>query len=110
MKKVLASLIVSLSIASPAMAHGYNHGGGYGGWVPFGAGIVIGNILTQPRYYSPPPVYVYPQPQVIYQQTPPVVYGAPVQAPVVPMPGQVCELKSEMINGQMVTGNFCYYR
>ena len=106
MKKVLASLVVALSVATPAMAHG-----GYGGgpWIPFGAGVIIGNILTQPRYYSPPPVYVYPQPQVIYQQ-PQIVYGAPTQAPVIPMPGQVCELKSEMINGQVVTGNFCYNR
>ena len=107
MKKVLAGLMVAGALVSaPAMAHGH---GGYGPWVPFGAGVIIGNVLSQPRYYSPPPVYVYPQPQVIYQQ-PQVVYGAPTQAPIVQMPGQVCELKSEMINGQVVTGNFCYNR
>jgi hypothetical protein len=108
MKKIIASLAVALSIATPAMAHG--HGGyGYGPWLPFGAGVIIGNVLTQPRYYSPPPVYVYPQPQVIYQQ-PQIVYGAPTNAPIIPLPGQICELKSEMINGQVVTGNFCYNR
>ena len=108
MKKVLAGLLIAGSIATPAMAQGNP-------WVPFGVGVILGNVLTQPRYYSPPPVYVYPQPQVIYQQPqvvyqqPQVVYGAPTQAPTLKMPGQVCELKSEMINGQVVTGNFCYY-
>jgi hypothetical protein len=114
MKKVLASLLIAGSIATPAMAQ-HHHGGG-NPWIPFGAGVIIGNVLTQPRYYSPPPVYVYPQqpqvvyqqPQVIYQQ-PQVVYSAPTQAPIFKAPGQVCELKSEMINGQVVTGNFCYY-
>ena len=109
MKKVLVGLLVAGSLIAPTAQAG-GHGGG-NPWVPFGAGVIIGNILTQPRYYySPPPVYVYPQqPQIIYQQ-PPVVYGAPTQAPIIQMPGQICELKSEMINGQVVTGNFCYYR
>ena len=113
MKKVLASLLIAGSIATPAMADGH-HGGGYyhtnGSWVaPALIGGILGYSLSQPRY-NPPPVYVYPQqPQIIYQQ-PQVVYGVPTQAPVIQMPGQVCELKSEMINGQVVTGNFCYYR
>ena len=105
MRKILLSILVAISASSPAFAHG--HGGGYGGWVPFGAGIILGNIISQPRpvyvYPSPPPVYVYPQ-------QPPVVYGAPTTAPVMPLPGQVCELKGEVINGQIVTGNFCYTR
>lgn len=113
MKKVIVGLIIAACGVTSAMADGRGgHHGGYhhtngGNWVvPLVGGIIIGNVLTQPRYVypSPPPVYVYPQ------QPPVVVYGAPTTAPVIPAPGQVCELKSEMINGQVVTGNFCYYR
>jgi hypothetical protein len=105
MKKILASLVVAMSIATPAMAHG--HGGG-NQWIPFGVGIVLGNAIAAR------PAYVYqqvPPPQVIYTQ-PQTVYVYPTQAPVMPSAqfGQVCELKSEMINGQIVTGNFCYQR
>ena len=44
MKKIL--LAVCLAVGAPAFAHGH---GGYGGgpWIPFGAGVIIGNILTQ---------------------------------------------------------------
>ena len=105
MKKIL--LAVVLAVSAPAFAHGH---GGYGSpWIPFGAGVIIGNVLSQPR-----PVYVYPAPQPVYvypqQPQPPVIYGAPTTAPVIPAPGQVCELRSENINGQIVTGNFCYNR
>jgi hypothetical protein len=107
MKKLIASLIIAGSaVAIPAQAQHHGHGGYYrsgGGWVaPLIGGVIIGGVLSQPRYVypAPPPVYVYPQPQV--------VYGAPTTVPVIPAPGQVCELRSEMINGQVVTGNFCY--
>ena len=112
MKKLIASIIIAGSaIAIPAQAQHHGHHGGYyrsgggNGWVaPLIGGVIIGGVLSQPRYVypAPPPVYVYPQPQV--------VYGAPTTMPVIPAPGQVCELRSEMINGQVVTGNFCYNR
>lgn len=106
MKKILASvLMVGSLVASPAMAHG--HGGyGAGPWVPFGVGVLLGNMAASR------PAYVYqqvPPPQVIYTQ-PQTVYVYPTQAPVIQGPGQVCELRSEMVNGQVVTGNFCYTR
>jgi len=106
MKKVLAGLIVAGALVAPtAEAHGH---GGFGPWLPFGAGVVLGTVITNR------PAYVYqqvPPPQVIYQQ-PQTVYVYPTQAPTMPSAqfGQVCELKSEMINGQVVTGNFCYTR
>jgi len=105
MKKVLAGLLVALSISTPAMAGG--HGGG-NPWVPFGVGVILGNVIaTRPAYVYqqvPPPQVIYTQPQTVY------VY--PTQAPVMPSAqfGQVCELRSDMINGQVVTGNFCYQR
>jgi len=103
MKKVLAGLLVVLSISTPAMANGGNP------WVPFGVGVLLGTVINNR------PAYVYqqvPPPQVIYYGQPTTVYVYPTQAPVMPIPqlGQVCELKSEMINGQVVTGNFCYTR
>ena len=116
MKKLIASLIIAGSaVAIPAQAQHYHHGYRWGGgsWVaPAIIGGVIGYELNRPRYdpyYYPPQQVIIQQPPVIYQQ-PQVIYGAPTQAPVMPMPGQVCELKSEMINGQVVTGNFCYQK
>jgi len=106
MKKVLASLLIAGTIATPAMADGRgHHGDGYNPWVPFIAGAGLTYLATRPQtqYY---PVYDQ-RPVVVYQQ-PQVVYAMPTQAPVIQMPRQVCELKSEMINGQIVTGNFCY--
>ena len=104
MKKILAGLVVALSVSTPAMAHSH---GGYGyGVLPFIGGVVVGNVLAQR------PTYVYqqvPPPQVIYQQ-PQTVYVYPSQAPVVTTPMTTCELRSEMVNGQVVTGNFCYNR
>lgn len=106
MRKILASLAVAGAlVASPVIAGGYgghhggHHGGGFSPWVPFiaGAGIV---------YFATRPQVIYAQPQVVMQQAP--VYVYPTQAPVIQTPGTVCELKSEMINGQVVTGNFCY--
>ena len=101
MKKVLAGLLVALSVSTPAMAQNNP-------WVPFGVGVLLGTVINNR------PAYVYqqvPPPQVIYTQ-PTTVYVYPTQAPVMPIPqfGQVCELRSDMVNGQVVTGNFCYQR
>lgn len=92
-KYILASLIALM--VTPVYAHGH---GNY--WVPFVGGAAFGYIISQPR-----PVYVYPQPQVVYQQPAPV-YVYPQQQ----IPNTVCELKSEMVNGQLVQGQFCYNR
>lgn len=104
MKKIVAGLLVALSIATPAMAHGQSSNP----WVPFGVGVLLGNVIATR------PAYVYqqvPPPQVIYTQ-PTTVYVYPTQASPITVPqlGYVCELKSEMVNGQVVTGNFCYQR
>jgi len=91
MKKVLASLLIASTIATPAMAWGEREQGILTG--------VAGLWVVQQLHRAG-----QQQPQVVYQQ-PQVVY-----VPVVQAPRQYCELKSEMINGQVVTGNFCYYR
>lgn len=66
MKKILLALAtVSMFATAPAQADGL---------APFIGGMIIGNILTQPRtvYVQPAPVYV--PPPVVYQQPPVVVY------------------------------------
>lgn len=116
MKKLLIGLTL-VSVASMALADGRGGHGHYeprpdryystgGGWVaPLIIGGSIGYILSRPQpqviVQQPPPVVV-PQPQTIY------VY--PPNAPVIQTPGMYCELHSEMVNGQVVTGNFCYQR
>jgi hypothetical protein len=99
MKKILLSLTF-LAVAGNAMADGYHHGGFRGGyWVaPAIVGGIVGYELGRPRYvYETPPVVIQQpvivqQPQVIYQQ-------------------QVCEQKTfQQPNGQIVSGNFCYYK
>ena len=106
MKKIVAGLLVALSIATPAMAHGYNGGGNP--WVPFGVGVLLGNVIaTRPTYVYqqvPPPQVIYSQPTTVY------VYPTTASPITAPQLGYVCELKSEMVNGQVVTGNFCYQR
>ena len=115
MKKLVVSLVLC-SLSSISMADGrfgggrpeHHHHTGGGGWMtPLIIGGSIGYILGRPQ----------PQPQVIIQQpTPPVVmqpqtvYVYPTTAPVIQAPGMYCELRSEMVNGQVVTGNFCYQR
>jgi len=73
MKKVFTLVLLAGSLLSaPVFAQHHGHGGGGyyrsgGNWVaPLIGGVIIGGILTQPRY-------AYPAPPVIYQQTPPVI-------------------------------------
>lgn len=75
MKKILVALALIASI--PAQAHG-------NGVFPFIGGMIVGNILTQPRtvyvqpapvYVQPAPVYIQPAPQPQYQ------YGLPTCRP-----------------------------
>ena len=104
MKKVLVVLLVTLGFTSQAFAWGPREQGILTGV----AGLWVYQQLSRPQVVvQQAPVAVQPQPVYVYPQ---VVYGAPTTAPVIPAPGQVCELKSEVINGQIVTGNFCYYR
>ena len=104
MKKILAGLVIFGSLfAGNAQAQHYHGGGGYGGgrWIgPAIIGGVIGYSLSQPRYYYPyPPTVVVQQPPVIYTQPP--IYTQPQTQ-------QICELRSEVINGQVVQGQFCH--
>jgi len=65
MKKiVLALATVSVLATAPAHADGIG---------PFIGGMIIGNILTQPRtvYVQPAPIYV--PPPTVYHQAPPVI-------------------------------------
>ena len=113
MKKLLIGLTL-VSVASLAMADGRGGGhGGYhntgGGWVtPLIIGGSIGYILGRPQ--PQPQVVIQQPPQVIYQQNPQTVYVYPPSAPVIQTQGMYCELHSEVVNGQVVTGNFCYQR
>lgn len=102
MKRLIAGLLISVSLVTPAMAHGSGNP-----WIPFTAGAVFGYVVTRPQ-----PVYVYQQPAPVYIQQPQTVYVYPQSAPIVTIPqaGQYCELRSEMVNGQIVQGNFCYQR
>lgn len=104
MKKLIAIMALA-GFATTAMAqhHGHGHGGwGYrGSWVgPAIIGGVIGYELSRPRY---DPYYQYSPQQVIIQQ-PQVIYVQQTQ------PTLMCEVKNEVINGQVVTGNFCYQK
>ncbi|MHB1098449.1 MAG: hypothetical protein ACYCZR_02725 [Burkholderiales bacterium] len=104
MKKLIAVLLMTGSMAGTAHADGRWHGGwgggwrgegwrgegwrgGWGGWDEdrawwFGSGLVGGMALAQPVYvpppvyYAPPPVYVAPPPRVVIAQ-PPVTYASP---------------------------------
>ena len=96
MKRLLLATFVLL-FTTTACANGNHHGkhrGNHNGnnyyWVaPAVIGGIIGYGMARPYYYPPQPVYVQPAP----------VYVQPVQR---------CELRSEVINGQLVQGNFCY--
>jgi hypothetical protein len=98
MKKMILTAFVLL-FTTTACAGGNNN---Y--WVaPAIIGGIIGYGIARPYYYPPQQVYVQPAP--VYVQPAPV-YVQP--APVYVQPPQRCELRSEVINGQLVQGNFCY--
>jgi hypothetical protein len=65
MKRILVAAALAASLVVPAQAHA--DAGAFIG------GLIIGNILTQPRtvYVQPAPVYM--PPPVVYQQAPPVI-------------------------------------
>ena len=82
MRNIILLSVAALSIAcaTPASAQyrhghgGHYHGGGGGGWVaPLVGGMVLGGVLgaivSEPRYASPPPVYVEQYPYRRYCRT-----------------------------------------
>ena len=97
---VVASLIAVSSYAPAAHAWGTREQGILTGV----AGLWVYQQLAKPS------VAVYQQPVPVYAPQPQVVYVYPTRAPVVQYPNTVCELRSEYVNGQVVTGNFCYQR
>jgi len=92
MKKVVAGLLVALC-SSTAMAWGEREQGILTGV----AGLWVVQQLHRAGQQQQP---VYAPPQPVYVQQP--VY--------VLQPQRVCELRSEIVNGQIIQGNFCYYR
>lgn len=102
MKKII--LILAVLLSTPVMASD-NYSGSYTGqpWIPFGAGVILGALLTSR------PAYTYeqvPPPQAVGWTNKVEVY--PTNAGFIQMPWQQCELRSQTINGQVVTGNYCY--
>ena len=79
MKKAIIAGLIAVSTIGAAEAHGY-HGGYHhtGGWGWAGPALIGGIIGYE---MARPPVYVQPQPQVIYQQT--QTLPAPVYQPEV---------------------------
>ena len=114
MKKLIVGVLTAatLVVSAPAMAGGghHHHGGGIvstNTWVgPLVGGMVLGAIIQAQRpVYAAPPVVIYQQqPQVIYQQ-PQIIYQQPVY-----VPQQYCQPHSEVINGVLVQGQYCYTR
>jgi hypothetical protein len=97
---IIASLVVSCSYAPAAHAWGAREQGILTGV----AGLWVYQQLAKP------PAAVYQQPVPVYVPQPQTVYVYPTQAPVIQYPNTVCELRSEYVNGQVITGNFCYQR
>lgn len=94
MKKLLTILLFVFPAYSSAQSN-------Y--WVPFVGGALFGYVIARPPVvYYPQPIFVQPPPPQVYVQPPPTYY---YQQPI--QPQQVCELRSEIINGQLVQGTFC---
>ena len=94
MKKVFVSLTIIASLFA-GTAHADAR------WVgPALIGGIIGYELGRPNT-----VYVQQQPVIIQQQQPVIIQQ---QQPPVYVPQYVCELRSEMINGRVVQGQFCH--
>lgn len=108
MKKVMVAVaLIGSLISTSAMAWGPREQGILAG----AAGLWAIQQLNKAGQPQGERVIVQQQPQVIYQQPPviihqpQVIYVYPTTAPI--WNGARCELRSEMINGQVVTGNWC---
>jgi len=80
MRKLIVAILVSLGLALPvgtAQAGGYyrhhhhHHDGALVAAGVLGGALALGVVLSQPRYYGPPPAAVY------YGPPPPVYYYGP---------------------------------
>lgn len=105
---VVASIIAVSSYAPAAHAWGAREQGILTGV----AGLWVFQQLNKPPVVvqQPAPVYIPQQQPPVYVPQPQVVYVYPTTAPIVQFPNTYCELRSEYINGQVITGNFCYQR
>jgi len=102
MKKIFVSLTIIASLFA-GTAHADAR------WVgPALIGGIIGYELGRPNtvYVQQQPVIIQQQQPVIIQQQQPVIIQQ--QQPPVYVPQYVCELRSEMINGRVVQGQFCH--
>lgn len=98
LKKIFLGMIVALSLTAPTISYGQSN---Y--WVPFIGGTLFGYVISRPPVvYYPQPIFLQPPPPQVYVPPPVVYYQQPVQ------PQQRCELRSEIINGQLVQGTYCY--
>jgi hypothetical protein len=113
MKRIALFAVVASLLSAPAYAWGPREQGMLAG----AAGLWIYQQLSRPPvavYQQPapvivaPPPVVYQQPAPVYQQAPSQIYVYPTNVPI--PPGMSCNLYSEMINGQVVTANYCQYR
>jgi hypothetical protein len=104
-------LVLAVSFVSPSAGHAgrYGHGRHYGWYGPgaFAGGLIVGSALARPRYYWPPPLYVYSPPPAFY----PAPAGAPAYAYPSPSdqgyayadPGYAAGAGSDQPPGQWVT-------
>lgn len=75
---ISAIILVELMLALPTTSHAWR--GWYGPGF-FAGGVLLGAAIAGP-WYAPPPVYVYPQPQVVYATPPPPpAYAYPAPPP-----------------------------
>lgn len=97
LKKLLIAFATLVSLV-PTYTHAQSN---Y--WVPFVGGALFGYVISRPPVvYYPQPIFVQPPPPQVYVPPPVYYYQQPVQ------PQQRCELRSEIINGQLVQGTYCY--
>ena len=95
LKKIILVLLITMGFTSSAQAQS-NY------WVPFVGGALFGYVITRPPVvYYPQPIFVQPPPPPVYVPPPIVYYQQPYPVE------QRCELRSEIINGQLVQGTFC---
>lgn len=96
MKKIILIAMIALGGLIPSLAYAQNY------WVPFVGGALFGYVVSRPpAVYYPQPIFVQPPPQTVYIQPPVTYYQQALPAPQ-------CVLRSEIVNGQIVQGTYCY--